>query len=54
MAGVDTTEKEKCVENLEKAFKEFFIPSPDERDRNDLDCLSRKCHQIFCYKSIKS
>jgi len=36
MMGVDTTEKEKCVENLEKAFKEYFVPSPDEKDRNDI------------------
>ena len=36
MAGVDTTEKEKCVENLEKAFKEYFVPAPDENDRNDI------------------
>jgi serine/threonine-protein phosphatase PGAM5 len=36
MIGVDTTEKELCVKNIELAFKEFFIPSPDENDRNDI------------------
>ena len=36
MAGVDTTEKEKCVESLEAAFKKYFIPSPDNNDRNDI------------------
>jgi len=36
MAGVDTTEKEICVENIEKAFLKYFIPSPDENDRHDL------------------
>jgi serine/threonine-protein phosphatase PGAM5 len=36
MAGVDTTEKEKCVQNLEKAFSEYFTPSPDENDRHDI------------------
>lgn len=25
-----------CVENLEKAFKEYFIPSQDEKDRHDI------------------
>jgi len=36
MAGVDTTEKEQCVKNIEQAFQEYFIPSPDEKDRNDI------------------
>jgi len=36
MAGVDTTEKEQCVKNIEQAFAKYFIPSPDENDRNDL------------------
>lgn len=36
MAGVDTTEKEICVENIEEAFAKHFIPSPDENDRHDL------------------
>jgi len=36
MAGVDTTEKEVCVSNIEKAFNKYFIPSPDKNDRNDL------------------
>jgi len=36
MAGVDTTEKELCVTNIEWAFNKYFIPSPDENDRHDL------------------
>ncbi len=36
MAGVDTTEKEECVKNLDQAFQKYFIPSPDDRDRNDI------------------
>jgi serine/threonine-protein phosphatase PGAM5 len=36
MAGVDTVHRIECVENLEKAFKEFFTPSPDENDKNDI------------------
>jgi serine/threonine-protein phosphatase PGAM5 len=36
MAGVDTTEKELCVANIEEAFSKYFVPSPDEKDRHDL------------------
>jgi serine/threonine-protein phosphatase PGAM5 len=36
MAGVDTTEKELCIVNIEQAFNKYFIPSPDENDRHDL------------------
>jgi len=36
MIGVDTTEKEQCVKNIEQAFNKYFIPSPDENDRHDL------------------
>jgi serine/threonine-protein phosphatase PGAM5 len=36
MAGVDTTERVKCVENFEKVFKEYFVSSPDKNDRNDI------------------
>jgi len=36
MTGIDTTEKQKCVKNLEKVFKEYFVPSPDEFDKNDI------------------
>jgi serine/threonine-protein phosphatase PGAM5 len=25
-----------CVENIEKAFRDYFIPSPDDKDRNDI------------------
>jgi serine/threonine-protein phosphatase PGAM5 len=36
MADVDTVHRKECVENLEKAFKEYFVPSPDFNDRNDI------------------
>ncbi len=36
MAGVDTIEKELCVANIEQAFNQYFIPSPDKNDRHDL------------------
>jgi len=36
MAGVDTIEREKCVNNLEQAFQKYFMPSPDDNDRSDI------------------
>jgi len=36
MTGIDTTEKDRCVENLEMAFNKYFIPPPDESDRHDI------------------
>jgi len=53
MAGVDTTEKEKCVENLEKAFAKYFISSPDESDRNDLIVCHGNVIRYFVTKVLK-
>lgn len=36
MDETDSLELIECKENIEKAFKEFFIPSPDSKDRNDI------------------
>jgi len=36
MAKTDSIEISQCVENIEKAFQEYFIPCPDENDRNDI------------------
>jgi len=36
MAYESETDLNKCVENLEKAFEEYFIPSQDEKDRHDI------------------
>ena len=36
MADESKTDLNECVENLETAFKEFFIPSPDEADKHDI------------------
>ena len=53
MAGVDTTHRIECVENLEKAFKEFFIPSPDEKDRNDIIVCHGNVIRYFVTKVLK-
>ena len=36
MAGMDTTNSEECVQNLEQAFQKYFIPSPDGQGRNEI------------------
>jgi len=54
MAGVDTTEKEKCVENFEKAFAKYFISSPDESDRNDLIVCHGNVIRYFVTKVLKA
>jgi serine/threonine-protein phosphatase PGAM5 len=53
MIGVDTTEKAKCVDNLEKAFKEFFTPSPDTNDRNDIIVCHGNVIRYFVTKVLK-
>ncbi len=53
MIGVDTTEKEQCVKNIEQAFKEFFIPSPDENDRNDIIVCHGNVIRYFVTKVLK-
>jgi serine/threonine-protein phosphatase PGAM5 len=53
MAGVDTTEKGKCVENLEKTFAKYFISSPDESDKNDLIVCHGNVIRYFVTKVLK-
>jgi len=36
MTDETETDLNMCVENLEKAYKEIFVPSPDSKDRNDI------------------
>ncbi|MCW8811668.1 MAG: histidine phosphatase family protein [Ignavibacteriaceae bacterium] len=53
MAGVDTSHRKECVENLEKAFKAFFIPSHDENDRNDIIVCHGNVIRYFVTKVLK-
>ena len=53
MAGVDTVHRKECVEKLEKAFKEYFIPSPDKNDRNDLIVCHGNVIRYFVTKVLK-
>jgi len=53
MAGVDTSEKEECVENLEQAFQKYFIPSPDDKNRNDIIVCHGNVIRYFVTKVLK-
>ena len=53
MAGVDTTEREACVQNLEEAFRKYFTPSPDEDDRNDILVCHGNVIRYFVTKVLK-
>jgi serine/threonine-protein phosphatase PGAM5 len=53
MAGVDTTEREECAQNLEKAFQKYFIPSPDDKDRNYIIVCHGNVIRYFVTKVLK-
>ena len=53
MAGVDTTERQECVANLEQAFKKYFIPSTDDFDRNDIIICHGNVIRYFVTKVLK-
>ncbi|NNG25908.1 MAG: hypothetical protein HKM87_00145 [Ignavibacteriaceae bacterium] len=41
-----------CAENLEAAFAEYFIPSPDDRDRNDVLVCHGNVIRYFVTKTL--
>jgi serine/threonine-protein phosphatase PGAM5 len=53
MAETDSSEVLECVENIEKAFQEYFIPSPDEDDRNDIIVCHGNVIRYFVAKVLK-
>jgi serine/threonine-protein phosphatase PGAM5 len=42
-----------CVENIEKAFRDYFIPSPDDKDRNDIIVCHGNIIRYFVTKVLK-
>ena len=50
----DSLELIECVDNLEKAFTEYFIPSPDEKDRNDIIVCHGNVIRYFVTKVLKA
>ena len=53
MSGVDTSHREECVKNLEQAFQKYFIPSPDDKDRNDIIVCHGNVIRYFVTKVLK-
>jgi len=53
MAGIDTTEREECARKLEQAFHKYFIPSPDDRDRNDIIVCHGNVIRYFVTKVLR-
>jgi serine/threonine-protein phosphatase PGAM5 len=53
MAETNTTEIEECVNNLEQAFQKYFIPSPDDNDRNDIIVCHGNVIRYYVTKVLK-
>jgi serine/threonine-protein phosphatase PGAM5 len=53
MADESKSDLNDCVENLEKAFKEYFIPSTDEMDRHDIIVCHGNVIRYFVTKVLK-
>lgn len=53
MFGVDTSHCEECVKNLEQAFQKYFIPSSDNKDRNDIIVCHGNVIRYFVTKILK-
>ncbi len=52
MTEADSMELYNCVENLEMAYKEIFIPSPDKDDRNDIVVCHGNVIRFFVTKVL--
>ncbi len=53
MEGEDPEELKKCTDNLDTAFSKYFIPSPDEEDRNDIIVCHGNVIRYFVTKVLK-
>ena len=53
MEGEDPEELKKCTDNLDAAFSKYFIPSPDEEDRNDIIVCHGNVIRYFVTKVLK-
>jgi len=54
MEKTDSLELIECIDNLERAFKEYFIPSPDEKDRNDIIVCHGNVIRYFVTKVLRA
>ena len=53
MADTKADEVEECVNNLEQAFQKYFIPSPDDKDLNDIIVCHGNVIRYFVTKVLK-
>jgi serine/threonine-protein phosphatase PGAM5 len=53
MADTKADEVQECVNNLEEAFQKYFIPSPDDKDRNDIIVCHGNVIRYFVTKVLK-
>ena len=53
MAEAKAGETEACVKNIEKFFREFFIPAPDARDRHDIVVCHGNIIRYFVAKALQ-
>lgn len=53
MAETKSEEVEECVNNLEQAFQKYFIPSPDDKDRNDIIVCHGNVIRYFVTKVLQ-
>ena len=53
MEEEDPVEMQNCSEKLDKAFSKFFVPSPDEKDRNDIIVCHGNVIRYFVTKVLK-
>ncbi|MGB5893796.1 MAG: histidine phosphatase family protein [Ignavibacteriaceae bacterium] len=53
MDGEDPEELKDCTDNLDAALSKYFIPSPDEKDRNDIIVCHGNVIRYFVTKVLK-
>jgi len=53
MEGENSEELKKCTDNLDAAFSKYFIPSPDEEDRNSIIVCHGNVIRYFVTKVLK-
>jgi serine/threonine-protein phosphatase PGAM5 len=54
MADETESDLNMCAKNLERAFQEYFIPSPDGNDRNDIIVCHGNVIRYFVTKVLKA
>jgi serine/threonine-protein phosphatase PGAM5 len=53
MAEKDSLEVKTCSDKLDSAFSKYFVPSPDEQDRNDIIVAHGNVIRYFVTKVLK-